>query len=76
VTLPVKPTSVPSEFILCVGFNPTATRGVFVHHDKEGSGNSLTGLPGEPGSDFTKGDWLIRASVDVLKTPAPAKGLH
>ena len=67
VSLPVKPTNVPAEFVICVGFNPTATKGVFVHHDKEASGNSLTGLPGRMGREFQRGDWLIRPSVDQLK---------
>ncbi len=66
-TLPVKPTRLPEEFILCVGFDPTATKGVFVHYDKEASGASLTGLPGRPGREFPRGDWLIRATVDQLK---------
>jgi len=67
VTLAVKPTLVPAEFILCVGFNPTATKGVFVYHDREGGGRSLTGLPGRPGRRFDGGDWLLRASIDQLK---------
>jgi hypothetical protein len=71
VTLNVTPTRVPPEFILCVGFNPTAAKGVFVHHDKEASGNSLVGLPGEGGQPFPQGDWLIRARVDRLKGSNP-----
>lgn len=67
VKLPIKPTNVPAEFIICVGFNPTGTKGIFVHHDKEGSGNSLGGLPGRGGRDFRQGDWLIRVSVRQLK---------
>ncbi len=64
VTLKIKPTRVPAEFIVCVGFNPEATKGVYVHYDAEGSGNSLVGLPGRDGKDFEKGDWLIRAKLD------------
>ncbi|MCK4850546.1 MAG: hypothetical protein KAT11_04300 [Phycisphaerae bacterium] len=71
VSLPVKPTNVPAEFVICVGFNPTGRKGVFVHHDKQASGNSLTGLPGRPGREFQQGDWLIRASVDQLKIANP-----
>ena len=63
VTIPVKPTQVPAEFIICVGFNPTGTKGVFVHHDAAGSGSSYLGLPGSKGRPFGKGDWLIRATV-------------
>ena len=33
VTIPVKPTQVPPEFIVCVGFNPTGTKGVYVHYE-------------------------------------------
>ncbi len=63
VTISVKPTRVPQRFIVCVGFNPTATKGVYVHHDSGGSGNSLLGLPGRDSQAFEKGDWLIRAVV-------------
>lgn len=68
VTLRVpRPINVPREFILCVGFNPTRTKGVFVGHDKEASGNSLTGLPGRGSRAFGRGDWMIRASLNRLK---------
>ena len=63
VTLEVKPTKVPKTFILGVGFNPTATKGVYLSHDRQGSGRSLVGLPGEESRPFTQGDWLIRAKV-------------
>ncbi len=63
VALSVKPTRVPKEFIVCVGFNPTATKGVYVSRDAQGSGNSLTGLPGRTGHPFQQGDWMIRATV-------------
>ena len=68
VRLRVKPTNVPPEFIVCVGFNPSSTKGVFVSRDAEGSGNSLTGLPGTGGRAFRPGDWMIRAEVDQLKS--------
>ncbi len=61
VTIPVKPTNVPERFILCVGFNPTSAKGVYVHHDAAASGDSLLGLPGRDSRSFDKGDWLIRA---------------
>lgn len=68
VTLTVKPTNVPREFIVCVGFNPTATKGVFVYYDAAGSRRSLTGLPGRGGRKFDRGDWLLRVCVDQLKS--------
>jgi RNA polymerase sigma-70 factor (ECF subfamily) len=67
VTIPIKPTLVPPEFVVCVGFNPTATKGVYVHHDSSGSGSSFTALPGAKGQPFDKGDWLIRALVQEPK---------
>ena len=73
VALNVTPTNVPAKFIICVGFNPTATRGVYVHHDKEGSGNSLTGLPGGQARTFNQGDWLIRLDLDQAKSGDPLR---
>jgi hypothetical protein len=70
VRLQVEPTSVPRTFIVCVGFNPTATRGVFLSHDKESSGHSLTGLPGQPGKPYAEGNWLIRVQLDKPKVGA------
>ena len=67
VRLQMKPVRVPRTFIICVGFNPTATKGVSLSYDKEGSGHSLTGLPGEPGRRYDKGDWLVRVRLDKLK---------
>jgi RNA polymerase sigma-70 factor (ECF subfamily) len=67
VPLPVTPTLVPAKFIVCVGFNPTATKGVFVHRDKEADGNSLVGLPGGKAEPFAKGDWMIRVQIDQAK---------
>jgi len=72
VTLKVKPTRLPAKFIACVGFNPTATKGVYVSYDAEGSGQSLVGLPGDGPSPFRKGDWLIRVKIDRPTEP-PAK---
>lgn len=67
INLSVEPTNVPSEFIICVGFNPTGTKGVYVGHDKSASGKSFTGLAGEKGRPFSKGDWMIRVRLDQLK---------
>ena len=43
----VRPTKVPQKFIVCFGFNPHQTKGVYVSYDAEGSGNSLIGVPGK-----------------------------
>lgn len=61
---------VPQKFILCVSFNPTQTKGVYVHYDAKPDGDSRAGLPGELNDAFDKGDWMIRAT---LTEPTPAK---
>jgi RNA polymerase sigma-70 factor (ECF subfamily) len=66
VNLSTPPTEVPQEFIICVGFNPTATKGVYVSYDAQASGDSLAGLPGRDPQEFSRGDWLIRVSLDRL----------
>jgi len=58
------PTKLPSTFILCADFNPTRTKGVYVHYDSAGSGNSFTALPGGELKEFTDGDWMIRAIIN------------
>jgi len=63
---------VPQKFILCVGFDPTNSKGVFIHRDKESSGNSLCGLPGGKPQPFAVGDWMIRATLDQAKAGAVA----
>ena len=73
VTLKTPPTNVPQRFIVCAGFNPTRTKGVFVSRDRKGSGNSITGLPGRGLRTFNKGDWLVRAGVDQLRIADPLK---
>ncbi len=70
--LKVKPTKVPKKFIVCVGFDPEQTRGVYVSHDGEGSGASSNGLPGDKPHPFAQGDWLIR--VSRLRGPMPPRG--
>jgi hypothetical protein len=67
VKLEITPTQVPQEFIVCVGFNPAATKGVFLHYDAKSEGDSSTGLPGASSRPFARGDWLIRAHVDQPK---------
>ena len=65
VTLRTKPTRLPKAFVLCLHFNPTSTKGVFVSHDAEGK--SLVGLPNKKAGAFTGGDWMVRAVVDQPK---------
>jgi hypothetical protein len=61
----IKPTRVPEEFIVCFGFNPQATKGVFVSHDDQTSENSMVGVPGRGSAQpFTTGNWLIRCKVE------------
>lgn len=62
-TIPVKATNLPPKFVICAAFKPTATKGVYVHHDASGSGSSSMGLPGGTVAGFEKGDWMIRAVV-------------
>jgi hypothetical protein len=67
VVLKTKPTRVPETFIVCAGFNPTGTKGVSVSRDAEGSGYSLSGLPGGEAGPFAQGDWLIRVTIAQKK---------
>jgi len=75
VSLPVRPTEVPQEFIVCVGFNPTATKGVYVSYDGKASGGSLAGLPGRDPRPFPRGDWLIRVGLDRLAADDALHGI-
>lgn len=68
IRLQVEPTEIPESFVIVVGFDPTATKGVFVSRDRESSGRSRLMLPGKPSRAVNNGDWLIRARVDQLKT--------
>ncbi len=61
----IRPTKVPKEFIVCFGFNPQATKGVYVSYDGKPSKTSFVGIPGRNGPvPFTKGNWLIRCKVE------------
>jgi hypothetical protein len=73
ISLSTTPTQVPPKFIVCVEFNPDATKGIYVHHDAEASGESFTGVPGAKTAPFKQGDWLIRA---VLEQPKAADALR
>lgn len=68
VSLPIEPTKVPSEFVICVAFNPTLTQGVYLGYDASDSGHSLIATAGKPGEAFGAGDWMIRVKLDQLKT--------
>ena len=74
VTLRVAPTPVPQNFMICAGFNPERTKGVYVHYDDSGSGNSFTGLPGRDSSVFNQGEWMIQAILSAPSAPAVAPG--
>lgn len=65
VELELQPIKVPDEFVIHLGFNPSARNGVFVHHDSSASGQSETGLPSGRFKQFSSGDWLIRAETDI-----------
>jgi hypothetical protein len=67
VRMDVPPTRVPREFYICLDFQPTATKGVYVAYDDSTHGNSLVARPGQPGSPFEAGDWMIRIELDQLK---------
>ena len=68
VNLATRPTNVPKEFIVCAGFNPTGTKGVFVGIDGKEGPNSMTALPGREGKAVDKGNWMIRVRLDQLKS--------
>lgn len=71
VLLMTEPTEVPARFTVCVGFNPTGTKGVYVHHagsatDMHGTqgGQSRVGLPGRFGEPMGDDHWMIRVRID------------
>ncbi|MBN1816461.1 MAG: tetratricopeptide repeat protein [Sedimentisphaerales bacterium] len=74
VTLRVSPTTLPGTFVLCAGFNPERTKGVYVHYDGQGSGKSFTGLPGQEFRPFAEGEWMIRAIVSAPGTASQGTG--
>jgi hypothetical protein len=64
-TFRIRPTRVPQEFIVCFGFNPQQTKGVFVSYDDQPSKTSMIGVPGKgQPTTFAKGNWLIRCKVE------------
>jgi hypothetical protein len=74
VRMEVEPTRVPREFYICLDFQPTATKGVYVAYDDSTRGNSLVARPGRPGSPFEPGDWMIRVELDQLEESDPLGG--
>ena len=70
VTMKVKPTKAPQKFVVCTGFNPEQTKGVYVSFDATGTGNSLVGLPNAGFRPFRNGDWLIRARIEPARDAA------
>ncbi len=64
VTLKVKPTTVPSRFIIYL----VANQSLYLNRDTKGTGNSFKGLPGSKMTPCDH-DWMIRA---VVKPPKPA----
>lgn len=74
VRVEIPPTRVPpgdGGFYVCLQFRPTASQGVFVHYDAaakdKAEGSSLTATPGDAGTPFAAGDWMIRAELDRPK---------
>jgi hypothetical protein len=66
----IRPTLVPQEFIVCFGFNPQSTKGIFVSYDDKPSDTSLIGIPGEgEPKQFSKGNWLIRCKIEKRRNP-------
>jgi len=64
----IRPTRVPQDFIVCFGFNPQQTKGVYVSYDGKPGETSMTGVPGEgEPQPFAKGNWLIRCKVEKRK---------
>jgi len=63
----IEPTRVSQRFAICFNFNPTATKGIYVHRDDSTSGHSAVALPGGSFNIMPKGDWMIRVEVDTTK---------
>ncbi len=64
-TFRIRATRVPKDFIVCFGFDPHQTKGVYVSYDGQKSGYSLTGVPErDQPKPFDKGNWMIRCKVE------------
>jgi len=72
----IRPTRVPEEFIVCFGFNPQQTKGVYVSYDDKPSEMSMTGVPGKCElRAFAKGNWLIRCKVENRGKNGASEGM-
>ncbi len=64
-TFRIHPTRVPKDFIVCFGFNPHQTKGIYVSYDGRPSETSQIGIPeSNPPRPFAKGNWLIRCQIE------------
>ena len=66
VELPVTPVQVPKEFTVCVEFNPTRTKGVFVAWCKTKKSHSGWGVPGTKPIAYDN-EWMIRVRLTNKK---------
>jgi hypothetical protein len=73
VRMDVPPSQVPTDFTICLNFRPTRTKGVFVAYDADSKGHSRVATPGQAGSEFSDGDWMIRVEVDQPKATDPLR---
>jgi hypothetical protein len=76
-TFRILPIPVPREFIVCFGFNPHRTKGVYVSYDNQPSKTSLVGIPGgKSPQPFETGNWLIRCKVENCEEGGQSEGGH
>ena len=66
VKIELPATDVPEFFYVCVSFNPTATKGVFVGFDKNAAGHSRMALPDSHVTDAEGFDWMLRCYLKPL----------
>ncbi len=64
VDIDLPPSAVPRRFAICVDFNPTGTRGVYLHRDDSTSAASVVGHPGKSTKEVKDGNWMIRVKLD------------
>jgi len=67
IKIEIPPTRVPTDFVINLNFNPTASSGIYMAYDSSTNGQSHTSRPGQEGRPFTKGDWMIRPHLDQPK---------
>ena len=61
--VPLPPIQVPQKFGVCLSFQPTKARGVWVFTDDVEDGHSYAWLPGEKPLKLKGGAWMVRATV-------------